>query len=203
MGLTDGRDCLGADGLHESSAQHAISMHRDQVPNSPPIRRSLARKSAPGPNPPPGRTVEFRQRTMSCSSNPATVLYDIVSGEPLTVVGVDGTLRFRTDIDTRMKVGTLLVAPHSQLEIGTETKPIAANVTAEVIIAEQPIARITPDRIPSLGPEQWGTGLLGLGRYPSWRPKDPDMGTLGCRTDGGDRLLAIRPPLRAGGPATS
>jgi hypothetical protein len=40
-----------------------------------------------------------------------TVFYDVVSTAVLGCVGVDGTLRFKPDVDTQLTVGDLLVRP--------------------------------------------------------------------------------------------
>src|SRR5262249_21626424 len=49
-----------------------------------------------------------------------------------------------------------VVLPGGDLEVGTTTTPIAANVMANIIIANQAIN-------PSIDPNQFGTGLIGLG----------------------------------------
>ncbi|MSO84254.1 MAG: hypothetical protein EXQ53_13335 [Acidobacteria bacterium] len=84
------------------------------------------------------------------------VSYDLVSDAPLTCVDVEGALAFRTDRHTRMTVGTITVLETGRLEVGTVNGPIAASVTAEIVIVDRPVDT-TRD------PEQLTVGLIGLG----------------------------------------
>jgi hypothetical protein len=84
------------------------------------------------------------------------VSYDVVSDAQVTCVDVEGVLAFRTDRNTRMTVGTITVLESGRLEVGTVDAPIAANVRAELVIADQPVDT-TRD------PEQLTVGLVGLG----------------------------------------
>ena len=85
-----------------------------------------------------------------------TVTYDVESDARVSCVDVRGRLTFRPDRSTRLTVGNLTVMDGGTIEIGTEAQPVRADVTAEVVIADQPInAAIDPDQI--------GTGLQGLG----------------------------------------
>jgi Ca2+-binding RTX toxin-like protein len=65
-----------------------------------------------------------------------SVVYDGVSAASLFTVRVDGELAFATDANTRMVVDTLVVATEGRLEIGTAANPVAANVRAEIVIAD-------------------------------------------------------------------
>ncbi len=65
----------------------------------------------------------------------ATVTYDGRSDASLFTIRVDGELKFATDANTKMVVDTMVVAPSGKLEIGSEHDPIAANVKAEIVIA--------------------------------------------------------------------
>jgi G8 domain-containing protein len=103
---------------------------------------------------------------VSISSSHA-VSYDTVSNASLNCVEVRGQLAFRTDIDTRITVGTLLVYSNGLLQIGTPAAPVAASVKAEVVIADQPL-NTTAD------PEQFGTGIIGVGKITiSGQPRTP------------------------------
>jgi hypothetical protein len=88
-----------------------------------------------------------------------SVSYDANSTAALdTVVIVSGGhLIFRTDITTKLTVVNLLVLEGGELQIGTEANPVAANVTASVVFADQPINT-------ALDPEQFGHGLIALGK---------------------------------------
>jgi hypothetical protein len=85
-----------------------------------------------------------------------TVTMDTVSDTRLNCVEVNGTLRFSTDSNTRLKTANLMVMENGNLEIGTADHPIAANVKAEIIVADQRIDKNTD-------PAQIGTGIEGLG----------------------------------------
>src|SRR6266852_373725 len=84
------------------------------------------------------------------------VTFDVMSDAKLECIEVDGYLRFETTADTRVKVGNLTVMARGRLEIGTEARPVSPGVTAEIIIADQPIDS-------AIDPSQIGTGIEGLG----------------------------------------
>jgi G8 domain-containing protein len=86
-----------------------------------------------------------------------TVTYDRQSDADLECANVFGQLTFRPDVPTRLTVGTLTVMPGGGLQIGSMGAPVAAGVTAEIVLADRPVNT-------GLDPEQYGTGLLGLGR---------------------------------------
>jgi hypothetical protein len=105
-----------------------------------------------------------------------TVTYDMNNCQTtsLAVVGVagggagqnGGTLNFRTDIDTCMKVRTIIVQPDltdipnnpkpGTLTIGTPTSPVQAGVKAHIIFADRPLNLVSD-------PAQFDNGLIGLG----------------------------------------
>jgi hypothetical protein len=86
-----------------------------------------------------------------------TITYDAVSDAALACIEVRGTLAFRTDRNTRLIVVTLMVLEDAALEVGSSTSPIAANVTAEVTIADRPFD-------PELDPSQAGNGIVAFGK---------------------------------------
>jgi hypothetical protein len=127
------------------------------------------------------------------------VTYDAVSDSPVSCIDVEGALRFSPRVNTRLTVGTLTVVATGRLEIGTQESPIADDVSAEIVIADQPIDT-TRD------PEQFGGGLIGLGtirmhgsaRRPTFVPlvAEPRAGQTRVLLDGrpsgwrpGDRLV--------------
>ena len=85
-----------------------------------------------------------------------TVTYDSTTGDT-DVIGIDagGTLRFSTTQTTRLKVGTLLVKPNGTLEVGTQSAPIGASFSAEIIIKNKALNT-------AIDPDQYGTGLLSI-----------------------------------------
>ena len=85
------------------------------------------------------------------------VVYDAVSDARLACVDIRGRLRFRTDANTRMKTANLMVQDEGYLEVGSAGTPVAPNVTAEIIIADQKIDR-------QLDPAELGAGIESLGK---------------------------------------
>ena len=85
------------------------------------------------------------------------VTYDVTSDARLDCIEVDGHLAFRNDRDARLKVANLTVMGGGVLDVGTVDAPIARNVTAEIIIADQKIDG-------AADPAQIGTGIQGLGK---------------------------------------
>ena len=82
-------------------------------------------------------------------------------------VGVHGTLRFNSAVNTRLRVTNLMImGDHGMptmstvgyMEIGTANSPVASTATAEVVIANTPLGSSLSD------PEQFGTGLLNFGK---------------------------------------
>ena len=84
------------------------------------------------------------------------VSYDVVSDASVQCVDVEGVLAFRSDRSTRIRVGTLTVLEAGRLEIGTVDAPVAADVTAEIVILDQPVDTVRD-------PDQLTRGLVGLG----------------------------------------
>ena len=84
------------------------------------------------------------------------VTYDVVSDASLKCMNVEGTLAFRTDANTRIKVGTVTVLERGTFEMGTPARPVAGDVTAEFVSADVPIDT-------KIDPEQLSGGLVGLG----------------------------------------
>lgn len=87
------------------------------------------------------------------------VTYDLVSDVPVQTVAIlsGGSLRFRSDVNTRLTVTNLEVLQGGELQIGTATTPVAPNVKAEVIFPDQPFDL-------ALDPLNWGHGLVALGK---------------------------------------
>jgi len=90
-------------------------------------------------------------------NNGQIVTYDAVGDVAIACVGIHGALRFRTDINTRLKVGTLMAMPDGELTVGTPSTPVAPNVVDELVSANQPLDACRD-------PDQFGTALIGLGR---------------------------------------
>jgi hypothetical protein len=84
------------------------------------------------------------------------VTYDLVSDTPIACIDVEGALTFRTSGNTRLTVGTITVFEAGRLEVGTVEAPVPAEVTAEIVIADQPVDT-------ARDPEQLTVGIIGLG----------------------------------------
>ena len=85
-----------------------------------------------------------------------TVNYATVSDASINSLEISGSLLFSTTVNTRLKVGNLTVMPTGTLQVGTPSQPVAPQVTAEIVIADQPLNL-------TLDPKQYGTGLIALG----------------------------------------
>jgi hypothetical protein len=117
------------------------------------------------------------------------VTFDTVSDARLDCIEVDGALRFATDGSTRVRVGNLMVMDDGNLEVGTTARPVASNVTAEIIIADQPLDR-------TIDPGQIGTGIEGLGKITMHGSvKTPTFVRLAREPNAGDTMLVLEEPV--------
>jgi hypothetical protein len=80
-------------------------------------------------------------------------------------VAIDGKLAFATTVNTRLQVtnvevmaGEMGMGTPGILELGTAANPIAAGVTAEIVIANSPLGGSVADV------DQFGTGIVVLGK---------------------------------------
>ena len=120
-----------------------------------------------------------------------TVTYDLVSDSALKTIAIQsgGTLNFRTDINTRVVVQNFLILEGGTLTIGTPANPVAANVKAEVLIANVPLD-------PSADPQQWGNGLIDLGRVTMYgAAKTSGAVRLAAEPHAGDTTLRLAAPV--------
>ena len=125
-----------------------------------------------------------------------TVTIDDTSAVAYTIA-VDGKLAFATNVNTRLKVTNLQVMAGENgmgtpgvLEIGTApgtgAGPVAAGVTAEIIIANSPLGGSVAD------PEQFGTGLMVLGRMTAHgTPRTPTVTRLATEPRAGNTTLTL------------
>jgi hypothetical protein len=118
-----------------------------------------------------------------------TVTYDAVSDAALKCIDVEGTLSFRTDANTRMKVGTITVLESGRFSIGTVDRPVPSTVTAELVIADQPIDT-------TLDPEQLTGGLVGVGTVTMHGAiKTPTFTRLAAEPLKGQTVLQLEQPV--------
>jgi Ca2+-binding RTX toxin-like protein len=64
------------------------------------------------------------------------VQVDNVVPARLNTIRVDGTLSFKTNVNTELKVDTVVVTDSGRFEMGTEAAPIANNVTSRLLITD-------------------------------------------------------------------
>ncbi|MEM1332338.1 MAG: G8 domain-containing protein, partial [Actinomycetota bacterium] len=77
-----------------------------------------------------------------------TVTVDGQVADAPKTIGVAGTLRFAHDVDTELRVDTIVTHPGSRFEIGTPDQPIHADVVARVVFTDD--GTIDRDWDPSL-----------------------------------------------------
>lgn len=117
------------------------------------------------------------------------IVYDVLNDARLQCIELRGRLAFRTDVDTRMKVVTLLVMSDGALEAGTPAQPVDARVSAEIVIADQWIDTI-------VDPAQVGNGIAGLGRITMHGAvKTPTFTRLAQEARAGQTTLTLEQPV--------
>jgi hypothetical protein len=109
-----------------------------------------------------------------------------MSDAALACVGLQGQLTFSTSANTRLTVGTLMVYEGGGLTIGTAGAPVPASVTAELVVANRALT----------DPEQFGTGVLALGRVRIYgAEKTPTWVRLAQEPRAGDTTLTLAQPV--------
>jgi hypothetical protein len=174
--------------LSSARAQSVIMTHHDTIPNfgaTPTISSAVSGPWSAGATwslnrmPGDGDVVRIASGTV--------VTYGTVSDARLDTVVIEagGTLRFRTDVTTKLVVANLLVLEGGVLEVGTAQSPVAANVTATIVIADQPVDVVTD-------PRQYGTGLIALGKVTMrGSAKAPTFVRLASEPRAGDGFLTV------------
>ncbi len=114
------------------------------------------------------------------------VTVDTHIAETLRTVAVDGTLRFAPDVDTSLRVDTMIVGVGGTFEMGTEAAPIAADVNARLIIAD------TGDIDRAWDPLGFSRGLIVHGT----------MSLYGAETTSHLAVTSIEPTTVGGEPRT-
>ncbi|MEM8707010.1 MAG: G8 domain-containing protein, partial [Actinomycetota bacterium] len=90
-----------------------------------------------------------------------TVTVDTKLDPEIERIGVEGTLRFATNVDTELKVDTLVTMPSGTLEVGTPEQPIADDVIASIEFADDgPIDRAQDPGLISRGALLHGTTVV-------------------------------------------
>ncbi|MEZ4104066.1 MAG: G8 domain-containing protein [Candidatus Paceibacterota bacterium] len=186
----------------------SFTTHRDVIPNFAANPTVTSKQSGNWFNPDTwtqGRIPSSEDVVLIRTGH--VIKYNGTSNSEIAVIGVKGTLVFDTTINTKLKVGTILVYREGRMDVGTKSSPVQNNVKAEIIIADRPLATTSPD--PSTGvydPLQYGNGIVAFGMVnmhgktmtPTWLrlAKEPKAGnttlTLESAPSGwsvGDKLV--------------
>ncbi|MEM6366299.1 MAG: G8 domain-containing protein, partial [Planctomycetota bacterium] len=114
-----------------------------------------------------------------------TLTVDRVFNEELKTVRIDGTLKFATNVNTQLKVDTMVSMACGRLEMGTAANRIDAGVTAKLIIADDGAI----DR--NWDPTQLSRGLLLMGSSEFAGAQTTDKLTLATQPTRGTRTLQL------------
>ncbi len=119
------------------------------------------------------------------------VSYDVLSDATIACIDVRGHLRFATNANTRLKTKNLMVQEEGYLEIGSTAMPVASNVMAEIVIADQKIDR-------KIDPAELGAGIESLGKITMHgAAKGPEFLRLQQEALAGQTSLVVEQPLNA------
>lgn len=118
-----------------------------------------------------------------------TVTYDTVGEVDLKTVAVRGRLQFATWKDTQMRVETIINAPEGRIDIGSQSRSVAADKQARIIF--------TSDRPVNTGwdPEQLTKGLLSHGTVNIYGADKQDKVRLAKNALAGDDTLSFKDNL--------
>lgn len=152
----DGQHAISAKGDHSTmthSGSASCGTPYDTIPNFAQNPTMVSAMDGPWSAPPTWSLGRLPQADDILVIN-HQVTYDSTTGIA-DVIGIDtgASLRFRTDIDTKLQVGVVKVFEGGRLEIGTASAPVSPAVKAELIIRDRPL-NLTID------PKQFGTGLI-------------------------------------------
>ena len=118
-----------------------------------------------------------------------TVTVDTMFEPEIERIGVDGTLRFATDVDTELKVDTLVTTPSGTLEVGTPDQPVADDAVASIQFADDgPIDRSQDPSLISRGALLHGTTVVQGGDV-------THRTTVASFPRAGDTSIEVRGPL--------
>jgi hypothetical protein len=115
-----------------------------------------------------------------------TVTYDVVSQAVLQSITIQSgaTLAFQANVNTLVIAANYLVLPGGTLEVGTQANPVAPNVTATIMTANQALNTATD-------PEQYGDSLIGLGNVTIYGADKTPFGQLAVEPRAGDTTLTF------------
>ena len=83
-----------------------------------------------------------------------TLTLDSVITTEFKTIGIHGTLSFATNVDTELRVDTIVSSPLGRFEMGTTANPIPSYATARIVFADDGVINTTWD------PEQISRGAI-------------------------------------------
>ena len=114
-----------------------------------------------------------------------TLTVDSVIPTEFKTIGIHGTLDFATDVNTELRVETMVSAPGGKLTIGTLAQPIDANVQAKVVFADDGAIDRTVD------PELLSRGALLQGQTTIYGAAKTGWTTLAQQPRAGATVLEL------------
>lgn len=119
-----------------------------------------------------------------------TVTYDANSTVILDTIAIQdgGVLQFATNVNTEVIAANYLVLPGGTLDVGTKANPIAPNVKATILIADQALNT-------TIDPEQYGDSLIGLGNVTVYGAAKTPFGQLATEPLAGATTLTFASPV--------
>jgi hypothetical protein len=176
--------------IDENPNPHHVGTIHDKIPNfgaSP----TVVGTGGPWSDPHTWSTGKVPAATDVVSIAPkATVTYDTVSDASLKAVVVreGGVLRFRPDINTRIKFQHFQVLDGGHLEIGTRLTPVKQDLMSDLIVADRPFDAADPD--------QYGNGLIVLGKITiHGAAVEPTFVRLAAEAMAGQDVLKLSAPV--------
>lgn len=119
----------------------------------------------------------------------ASVRFDVFQASAMFTLRIDGTLKFATNVDTQMKVDTIIVNTHGVLHVGSAEAPIADNASARIVIADNGPINTTWD------PFLWSRGLVSRGQVRMAGRVVTPYAALSVEPQAGATTLAFAEPL--------
>jgi hypothetical protein len=118
-------------------------------------------------------------------SSGTTVRFNAYMNTAIDTLRIDGKLQFATNINTQLKVDTVVVTTTGVLHIGTAADPVQNNVTARVLIADGGPIDVTKD------PYKLGRGIVSRGEVKMYGMAVTPYVTLALQPTAGDTRLFL------------
>ena len=122
-----------------------------------------------------------------------TITVDGVFDTPLMTIRVDGVLRFVSNVNTQLRVDTLITDKGSVFTMGTEQEPIQSGVIAKLIINDynESVHFETQNKnSPDYDPFKLGQGLIAHGRFKMYGAVKTSYATMNG-AQAGDSTLTL------------